>query len=47
VNIVITFCIHLPARARAGGYFMREIDFESPSCNREYERWVIAFWQGD
>jgi hypothetical protein len=33
--------------ARAGGYFVREIDFEDPSCTREYERWTIAFWEGD
>jgi hypothetical protein len=47
VDIVSKFDIHLPAGARAGGYFMREIDFEDPSCNREYERWTIAFWEGD
>jgi hypothetical protein len=47
VDIVSKFDIHLPAGARAGGYFMREIDFETPSCNREYERWAIAFWEGD
>jgi hypothetical protein len=47
VDILSKFGIVLPAGARAGGYFMREIDFESPACNVEYERCVIAFWQGD
>jgi hypothetical protein len=47
VDLVSEFGIHLPAGARAGGYFMREIDFEDPSCTREYERWAIAFWEGD
>jgi hypothetical protein len=47
IDPVTDLDIKLPAGARAGGYFMREIDFEDPGCNREYERWVIAFWTGD
>jgi hypothetical protein len=47
VDIVSEFGIRLPAGARAGGCFMRDIDLESPSCKLEYERWVIGFWEGD
>jgi hypothetical protein len=47
IDIISKFGIRLPAGARAGGYFVREIDFVSPSCTREYERWTIAFWKGD
>jgi Protein of unknown function (DUF3916) len=47
VDILSKFGIALPSGARAGGYFMREIDFECPSCTFESEHWVVAFWQGD
>jgi hypothetical protein len=47
LDILAEFGIALPAGARAGGYFMRTIDFECPSDSVEREHWVVAFWQGD
>jgi hypothetical protein len=47
VDVLGKFGIVLPAGARAGGYFMRQIDFEAPCCTVEYEQCVVAFWPGD
>lgn len=46
-DIVEKFAIKLPAGARTGGYYMREIDHEWPEGELEYERWTMAFWDGD
>ena len=47
IDLVSQFAIKLPPGFRAGGYFMRDIEFDEPDRVYEYERWTIACWDGE
>ena len=47
MDLVSRFALKLPERFRAGGYFMRTIEFDEPDQVYECERWTIAHWDGD
>jgi len=47
IDLVSQFAIKLPKGFRAGGYFMRTIEFDDPVVVYECERWTIACWDGE
>ena len=47
IDLVSQFAIKLPQGFRAGGYFMRTIEFDEPGAVYEDERWTIACWDGE